>query len=135
MKVQIKNIKKSILRNPDGIAEAHSISTDPSSKYAVIEVFRNELYVAVKIEEYNRDILIGEYVDSYSRCNDIPMLLRFKVSWDCIQYGFCKLLLWAPENCVYEKTVARFYFDWNLYKKSYEAINGVPCTKKDPKDR
>ena len=138
MKVQIKNLKKGIINNTADVIEAYRVYTDPSSKYAVIEVYQNELFVAVIIEEYDHDLLVGKYVDHYSRFNDVPMLLKFKVSWDHIQYGFCKLLLWAPEDPAvgyFERTVARFYFDWQRYKESYEAINGVPCNKKDPQNR
>ena len=135
MKVQIKNMKKGLRYNLSDIIEAYRVYTDPSSKYAVIEVYQNELFVAVIIEEDNQNILVGKYVDHYSRYNDVPMLLKFTVSWDCIKYGFCKLILWAPEEGYFDQTVARFYFDWQLYKESYEAINGVPCNKKDPQDR
>lgn len=46
-------------------------------------------------------------------------------------HGFCKLRLWAPERVKefsghFDKTLKRFYFDRELYKASYEEINGVP---------
>ena len=81
--------------------------------------------------------MIGNYVNHYSYDNDIPMLMKFTVDWGCIRYGFCKLNLWAPElvnefGGSADKTAARFYFDWELYKTCYEELNGVPCERKDP---
>ena len=67
------------------------------------------------------------------------MMMRFSVDWNCIKYGFCKLNLFAPElsdefGGYLDGTVARFYFDWELYKKCYEELNGVPCNKKNPNE-
>ena len=138
MKVNIQNIPQSLCT--DEPFEAYSVSTDPDNRYAVVEAFSNCLFIAVKIVSRDDDLLVGEYVNHYEFHNDIPMLTKFTVYWDCIRYGFCKLDLWAPEMAdrfggYYSKTVARFYFDWELYKKCYEEINGVPCEKQDPNKR
>ena len=135
MKIKINGMTKPVPGIRGGTAEARKVWTDPEGRYAVAEIFTDELYLALKIEETDGETLTGEYVDRYERANDVPMLMRFTVDWGCIRYGFCKLLLWAPELAEeagggFEKTVKRFYFDRELYEKSYEELNGVPYGKK-----
>ena len=137
MKIKINGLKKGVVYGNRDTLDVSSVSMDSEHKYAVAEVFRNELYIAVKIIAYENDILIWEYVDHYSDSDDCVMLMKYYVDWECIKYGFCKLILWAPEmaakwNGSFEKTVKRFYFDWELYKRSYEEKHGVPCPKRNP---
>ena len=82
-------------------------------------------------------MIIGEYVDHYETYSDDLMLMSYHVECGCIDWGFAKLVLWAPEmadkwNGYFENTVHRFYFDRELYKRSYEEKNGVPCPKRKP---
>lgn len=139
MKVIINNLPKTLPDIKDENLEKTRISIDPEKRYAVLEVFRKELFVAVKINSMNGDILDCEYVDKFAWWNDFTMLTDFCVNWDCIEYGFCKLTMWAPELAneyggYFDHTAKRFYFDWELYKKRYEELNGVPCTKKNPNE-
>ncbi|MBQ3264231.1 MAG: hypothetical protein IJH07_00500 [Ruminococcus sp.] len=142
MKVQIINIPQNLHLIPRQHEpfDAYGVSKDPDSRYAVIEASQNSLFIAVKVVSCDNDLLVGEYVDHYRFDNDIPMMMKYTVLWDCIRYGFCKLNLWAPEMAdefsgYFDQTVKRFYFDWELYKKCYEDINGVPCKKQDPNKR
>ena len=137
--IKINGLKPWIVPGNRNVFENCTVYIDPSGKYAVAEVFRKELYIAIVIESAADDLLVGKYVDHYSSFNDTPMLMTFSVDWSCIGFGFCKLRLWAPELAnehggFFEHTAARFYFDWELYKSSYERINGVPCTRKNPNE-
>ena len=110
-----------------------SVSIDPEQRYAVVETSPG-VFVAVKISSLSENMLTGEYVDSCSYSVDLPMLNKIYVYWECIRFGFCKLVLWAPELAnenggSFYRTIKRFYFDWERYKTCYEEICGVPCKK------
>ena len=137
MKITITNLPAGLAAGGRTAFEPVSLSEDPLGRYAVAELFANELFVALKILRRDGDELLCRYVNHYAYQDDVPMLLRFSVQWDCIRYGFCKLNLWAPEatenrDGYFDRTVKRFYFDWELYKKCYEDVNGVPCGREDP---
>ena len=137
MRVMIHNLKKGIGCGNKDTFDVPNVFMEPEHRYAVVEVFHNELYVAVKIISNENDLLICEYVDHYSEFDDEVMLKKFSVDWECIKYGFCKLILWAPEMAAefggsFDKTVKRFYFDWELYTTHYEEVHGSPCRKKNP---
>ena len=137
MQVRIADMPRGIVCADREIFDAYSVSLDPTQRYAVAEIFRNELFVAFRVSTREETSMAGEYVDHFSYSDDTPMLLKFTVEWGCIEYGFCKLNLWAPEMIRefggrFDRTVKRFYFDWELYRASYERINGVPCPRKGP---
>ena len=130
MKVQISCIKNEIYHKGADAFDAVSVSTDPERRYAVAEIAPRK-YVAIRITAYSDECVAGEYVDHYFWDDDTPELQSFSTDWSCIPYGFCKLRLWAPEKVRefgghFDKTLKRFYFDRELYKASYEEINGVP---------
>ena len=115
MKVRIINSKSSHIIEGKTY-EAVSVSMDPQKKYAVAEIFPNELFAAVYVSSVENDGLTGEYVDSWENLYDVPMLQKFSVDWAYIGQGFCKLRLWAPElvnefGGSFEKTVKRFRFE------------------------
>lgn len=56
-------------------------------RYAVIEVRKNELYVAVSVISADGNKLIAEYVDDFQCWDDTPMPMSFSVDWSCIDYG------------------------------------------------
>lgn len=136
MKVKINNLKEGIVRGDDDTFEAISFSKDPTGRYAVVNIRYKEIYFAIKIISEDDDMIIGEYVDHYETYSDDLMLMSYHVEWGCIDWGFAKLVLWAPEmadkwNGFFEHTVHRFYFDWELYKRSYGEKHGVPYPKKN----
>ena len=136
MNVVINNLKKSLRLSRDTF-EVSNLSMDAEKRYAVAEIFKNELYIAFKIISIDDENVVGEYFDYYACMEDAVMLMSFSVDWNCINYGFCKLIMWAPEmenefGGYFDHTAKRFYFDWELYKKCYEEINGVPCNRKNP---
>ena len=135
MKIRIQKLPAGLIRGDT--FEPVSFSEDPTGRYAVAELFANEFFAAVRILLRGERELLCEYVDGYSYQDFIPMLLKFSVQWDCIRYGFCKLTLWAPEapesrDGIFERTVKRFYFDRELYRKCREEINGVPGGREEP---
>ena len=137
MKVRIHHGKGCLGRRDGEVLEALRVSTDPSGRYAVAELYANELFAAFRITARDGEILVGDYVDSFAYDDDVPGLLKFSVSWDCISYGFCKLRLWAPESAgpvggLYETTVKRFYFDRALYEARREELHGAD--RKAPED-
>ena len=111
------------------------VSASPDQRYAVAETSPG-VFVAMKVTSLDEDLLIGEFVNSCVYSVDTPMLNSIFVDWGCIGFGFCKLILWAPEWVNefggFENTIERFYFDWELYKTCYEKLHGVPCKKKNP---
>ena len=137
MKVQIHHPRPGLGFRDGEIREAVRVSADPESRYAVAELYANELFAAFRITARKADLLVGDYVDSFAYDNDVPGLLKFSVSWDCISLGFCKLRLWAPESSgliggLYETTVRRFYFDRALYEARREELHGAD--EKAPED-
>ena len=135
MKVRINNLKEGIVRGTSHTFEAFGVSMDPERRYAVAEIYHNELFVAMRTESDEDGVLTGDYVDHFSSRITVPMLESYSVNWDCIKYGFCKLVLRAPERAKefggsFSGTVKRFYFDRDLYREKYEEINGVPYRKK-----
>ena len=140
-----KNSMKIRIINPQAagsaeeiLFEADSVSADPGGRYAVAKAGYG-LYLAFRITSRSGDTVTGEYVNHfrYDLDDDIPMLRSITVDWNCIEYGFCKLDLFAPEMVnefggSFDKTICRFYFDWERYRTCYEKNNGVPCTKQDP---
>ena len=132
------------IRNPGDADHENSISfpavrvsTDPEQRYAVAEK-RGGLFVAFRLSSCDGESMTGEYLNHYRYdYSDIPMLQGITADWSCIEYGFCKLNLFAPEMVnefggSFDKTLCRFYFDWERYKICYEKINGVACTRQDP---
>ena len=141
MRVHIINMDKNIIYGSErDTFDAYSVSFDPEKRYAVIELFANELFIAAKVTAIEDDLLTAEYVNYYRGSGDNPSLEKYTVYWSTIKYGFCKLDLFAPEQAYrfdgfFSGTVARFYFDWDLYVRCYEELNGVPCRKKNPNIR
>ena len=138
VKAVINNLKAGILNHYDGFVEAVSYSMSPDKKYAVIEVYRDLLYIAVNVVSFEDGVLVGDYVNyTWTSAPDELMLYHFVIDWDFIRNGYCKLILFAPEMVnefggSFQKTIKRFYFDWELYKRCYEKRYGIPCTKQDP---
>ena len=133
MKVKIHNIDSCIIRNNDATFPAIQVSVDPKRQYAVVEISPQK-FLALHITSWDDRLLTGEYVDHFFWDDDTPELRSFTVDWNYIQYGFCKLILWAPERRNENggqsaHTVKRFYFDRELYKERYEEINGIACKK------
>ena len=107
-----------------------SIYFGPDNKYAVIRITGKGLFVAVKTVEETAEELRCIYIDHYTYFTDEPMLQKLWVDWACARYGFCKLILWAPElvnefGGFFETTLHRFYFDRELYEKKREELHGT----------
>ena len=135
MKVNIRNVVPGIIpTDENGYADVCRVFSDPSGKYAVLEVFPCRLFVAVRAAGSDGDVMIGDYVNHCYYDDEPPRFLSFSVEWEWLRFGFCKLTVSDPDMCVKHGgmdlfTVARFYFDEALYRASYEEINGVPCPK------
>lgn len=119
MKVHIDDPAPLILKWCGDSFEAVSVSMDPQRRYAVTEVFTEELFIFVKVISVDETELKGVYLDHYLCTYATPMLMRFSVNWEHADAGFCKLRLWAPElvnefGGSFEKTVKRFRFDDKL---------------------
>ena len=139
MRVRIRNLKPGLIFSGVDTFENVTVSMDPERRYAVAEVYPVELFVAVKILSLEDGLLDGDYLDHYSFSPE-PMLMKFTADWGSMEYGFCKLRLWAPELAnefggAFERTVRRFYFDWDRYTARYQEQCGVPCPKKYPHQR
>lgn len=134
MNVKIMNTRKGILSGEKLILPDAQIFLETKKRYAVINA-HNGIYVAVIIIHIDDDLLVGSYVDDFQWDCEVPMLSEFFVDWSTIDYGFCKLIQWAPEMAnafggSFHHTAKRFYFDFELYQKSYEERNGIPCKKR-----
>ncbi|MCB6991983.1 hypothetical protein LI177_00475 [bacterium 210820-DFI.6.37] len=134
--VQIKNLKSEVIpgTGTETVLFDVEVFLEEQKRYAVIEVWKNELYVAANVINADGNKLIAEYVDDFKCWDDIPMLMSFSVDWSYIGYGFCKLIQWAPEKAnefggSFSHTAKRFYYDAELYNKCYEEKNGVPSKK------
>ena len=95
-------MKEGILNHYDGSVEAVSYSMSPDKKYAVIEVYRDLLYVAVNVVSFDDGVLVGDYVNySWASAPDEPMLYHFVIDWDFItnsslKYMSCKMKTRLP---------------------------------------
>ncbi len=141
MNVKINNLTDELISKFNGSFEAVSVSFSPDGRYAVVEACRDTLFIAVNVISLEDGELTGDYVDHcWTSAPDEPMLYSIRADWFFIGAGFCKMTVFAPEMVNefggrFEKTIKRFYFDWELYKRCYEKTNGVPCTKPDPNER
>lgn len=106
------------------VFEAHdrAVSLSPDKRYAVVR-YRSYLYIAVRVASLDEELLTGEFVDSYYYSPDDDFVLAMpEIAWNWIHYGFCKLILWAPESVnefggFFDGTLCRFYFDRELYER------------------
>lgn len=99
-----------------------AVSYGPENEYAVIRIPEKGLFIAVKTAGETGEELRCVYVDHYVYFTDKPMLQKLWVDWTCAPYGFCKLILWAPElvsqfGGSFETTLHRFYLDRELYER------------------
>ncbi len=111
--------------------DLRDISFSPDRRFAVAKLHYGTLFIAVRVDEEESTSLSGEYVDCFSYALDDPMLTKLWIEWDCIAYGFCKLVLWAPEKAnefggSFERTLHRFYFDRNLYERKKNELHPAP---------
>ena len=134
--VQINKLKSGVIpgTGTETVLFDVEVSLENQKRYAVIEVHKNEVYVAVDVIRTDGNKLTAEYVDDFQCWDDIPMLMSFSVDWSCIGYGFCKLIQWAPEKVnefggSFSHTAKRFYFDAELYSKCCEEKHGVTNKK------
>lgn len=98
----------------------------PDKKYAVLEIWTDELFVFGKLIDENEEIISLDYIDSFSGYFlDEVDFRTFWVEWGCMQYGFCKLVCRELESGRMHRA-KRFYFDPELYKQKYEEENKVP---------
>lgn len=109
--------------SPDEPVDVKNISYSPDEKYAIVEVYSRELFLAVDVL-IKTDNLVTARVRKELWYNIEPELVKFDIDWDCINYGFCKLTMWAMERNEFK--TQRIYFDADLYKKMYEEKHGVP---------
>ena len=110
-------------------AETGCASFSPDRRFAVLELRKGRLFAAVRVETADEGELRGEYADHYLFNDDDPILKKLWIEWDCIGWGFCKLVLWAPERAAEfggcpEHTLHRFYFDRALYERSRKKLHG-----------
>lgn len=136
MKAQIKKMKPGVVpgAETEAILLDVEVYMEDQKRYAVIEVYNNELYIAANVISADDEKIVAEYLDAFQWWDDIPMMMLFSIDWSCIGYGFCKLIQWAPEMAnvfggSFSHTAKRFYFDADIYKKRYEEKNAVPCRK------
>lgn len=101
----------------------NAIWFSPDKTKVVLEVFRNELYVAATVTNEMEECLFCKYVNHYEYW-DFDCRVFTGVNWDYLKYGFCKLNSWSMDTG--EHFVKRFYFDRKLYLQKYKEENGVP---------
>ena len=109
--------------------EPRWVSFSPDGRYAVLEIRPGELFAAFFVEETEGDTVRGRYAGYAWIDGDGLYLRKTWIEWEWIEYGFCKLRLWAPEEKpvqpgVFERTVARFWFDRELYEKKKQELHG-----------
>lgn len=124
MKVRIFNWDSSCNENRQYF-DVREVWLSPDKKYAVIEIWKDELFVFGKMIEENEEIISLDYIDSFPGYFLEEIDYRnFWVEWDCMQYGFCKLVCAEMESGRMHRA-KRFYFDSDLYKQMYEKENKV----------
>lgn len=101
----------------DKYISVSKIWDSPDKKYAVLELFKREVYVAVKVDEISDAGVSCTYVDRYEDWDWYCDYKSYSVEW-WLQYGFAKLHCFAMESG-FDGTVKRFYFDKKLYLQKY----------------
>lgn len=123
MKIRILNFEHKY-NNPDGV-DSIKEWISPDEKYAIVEVFYPENFVAGKIEKL--DMEKGEMtlyrIDELCTDTDDVDLRFYSVDWSDMPNGFFKLRSRSVES--YKVKSYRFYFDPELYKQKYKELNGV----------
>ena len=105
----------------DKYIEVPEIWYSPEQQYAVLELFKKEVYVAVKVDNIDENGLICSYVDRYEDWDCCGDLKSYSVEW-WLKYGFAKLHCSAMESG-FDGTIKRFYFDKKLYLKKCREEN------------
>lgn len=108
MKVKILNWNS--LHNRDGYIDIANMWISPDGMYAIIERFRAELFVSVRIIENSTDGYICDFIKEYFPYYRSIDARFYEVDWDCMKYGFCKLLRFDMESGFFG-TERRFYFE------------------------
>ena len=81
MKVQINNLKPGVFTRDEieAALNAEKIFMEPQKRYAVIEVYKKELYIAVNVLNIDDEKIVVEYFDHFRWEIDIPMLMSFQL--------------------------------------------------------
>ena len=120
MKVKVLNSKAI---TSDEFVNIHDFWVSPDERYAIIEVYVDELFLVVEVILNSEDSMTVRTIRERWHMNE-PDIFRYKVDWSCMKYGFCKLDTRSMESD--ETKTERFYFDPDLYKRTYEEMHGVP---------
>lgn len=112
--------------------EYHEVSKlwiSPDERYMIVEWYKSELYVFVSVDKVIDDTYVGNFIEVYEpHYMDIDLRV-YSADWSCMKYGFCKLMLFEMESG-FDGCVKRFYFDKELYIRSYEEETGRKFKKK-----
>lgn len=107
MKVKILNWNSPF--NRDGFIDVANLWVSPDGMFAIIERFREELFVSARIIEDSVDGYICDFVGEYSPYYRSIDARFYSVDWDYMKYGFCKLVRFDMDSGFYG-TERRFYF-------------------------
>lgn len=124
MKLIIKNCDHPY-NDPSGV-EARKVWISPDEHYVVAEVFTAEYFAAGEIIERDAssDTMTIVCRDCVSADTDEVDYHSYRVEWDCMCYGFCKIISRSLESN--HRRAFRIYFDPALYRQTYGERNGAP---------
>lgn len=136
IKIRVRDAEWALpgLRRTGGAFDAQLVTRSPDGRYAVAQVLGGESFVAFEVESEADGQLAGRFVDAYLDLDVVPMLKSYRVDWSHIDWGFAKLILFAPEQSerfkgCFEGTVRRFWFDRPLYERRYLEKFGIPSRR------
>ena len=136
IKIRLRGAEQALpgLHRTGGAFDAQLVIRSPDGRYAVAQILGGESFVAFEVESQEDGRLAGRFVDAYLDLDVVPMLKSYRVDWSHIDWGFAKLILFAPEQSerfkgAFEGTVHRFWFDRPLYERRYLEKFGIPSRR------
>jgi hypothetical protein len=72
---------------------SHKVVYSPDGKFAVIELFKDEVFVGVRVLENDTEtnVLYGEYLSSFEDISWDVSIRNYTIDWDSYEFGLAKL--------------------------------------------
>lgn len=127
MKVIVRKQENGVFTQEKEFIGPVNVSLDQERKYAIVEVFDESMFIALKIDHRDNDNIIGDYVDCYRYSESDVSSAHFSVNWEYIQCGFCELVTTyidcsGESGSVSINSIKHFFFDLVRFKNVYSKV-------------
>lgn len=107
--MKVKILGWDSIYNKKGFVNVPGIWVSPNETNAVIEWYRSELFISVRILEKTKEGYLCEFVEAYEPCYATIDARSYEVDWRFLEQGFCKLICFEVDSGFYG-TERRFWF-------------------------